>query len=1119
MSYINQNNNLHAAYWQNSLNQEEVSRVPAGHVEAEAVCFNKSARNYIQSELYVTKDDEWTVTCQAVGSNGNLCVLGSGHSKTDSNMALWLNATTSEVEFIFGDGGNSNYKVLVQNVDVTQWHTYRMDLSTGKAWIDDVYQGQSTNLSTVPNERKLTLFNCWRETSNNVVASTFRGKVKEYIIKRNGSMIAHFVPCVQYTGTGFGDTTIGVAGVYDLCNERFCKLDDGFALFSYKINWTVAVDAGYEYSFFTSLFGDSMTVNWGDGSTETLSTATLASKMNDASIAFTHTYASAGSYSLSLNAPLATEKLSLGTINETSTNANKITSVTKLKSRLVPSQFCRNVKNAVLDEKILNGKFHIGDYAFYGCYTNFGGIPECVTSFGSYAFALDTTLDFTSLPSGTVYVGEAGFSGCSNLALASFPYGLKRINNSVFRNCSKITATSLKDVKSIGDYAFRSCSKLAVASFPPGLIYIGMGAFYNCPRITVASIPNGVTNIGSQAFRQCPLITVSSIPNGVTRIESQVFYGCTSITSMSLHNSIVFIGELAFSGCTGMHLSSLPSSLLSIGQSAFENCSQITVSQIPSQCTSIANDAFKRCAGLTTITFGSSTPIVGATVFDNCANLLEIHCPWYEGDVANAPWGATNATVYYLEPESSSSSEGESSSSSSSPYVASMLPPEYIDADGFYVEYQSSAKPYLDTGLNQSNADIWEVTYAAPSNYTNNVPLIGSGNSKTSGNYAIWVNNSTGEVQFIYGNGSDNSYIIRTTVGNTKTLHNYKMNLVTGEAWIDGFSLGTVSTIGTISTPKKIVLFGCWRGSSNFNASHGIIAECKITRSNVLTRHFVPFHRWTDGKDGLYDVCQGNAHFMSNNTGEATFAFNVQANLSVLASYEHSIPIHQFISETTTVNWGDGSATASNVYGESTLQHVYSNADTVCAQLNGGFMRWFSMTNQGSNGDKVQELMTFSGKKTPHDLCRGAGNMTASEGVLGSVYAIDNNSFRGCSSLAWTTLPDVIKYIGDSAFQDCSSLALTELPSDLKYIGTSAFSGCTALSFSTFPTGVETVGEYAFYQCNGLTTITFLGTPTSLDVNTFTGCQNLTTINVPWSSGDVAGAPWGATNATINYNS
>lgn len=43
---------------------------------------------------------------------------------------------------------------------------------------------------------------------------------------------------------------------------------------------------------------------------------------------------------------------------------------------------------------------------------------------------------------------------------------------------------------------------------------------------------------------------------------------------------------------------------------------------------------------------------------------------------------------------------------------------------------------------------------------------------------------------------------------------------------------------------------------------------------------------------------------------------------------------------------------------------------------------------------------------------------------------------------------------------------------------------------------------------------------TSIEIvaDAFEGCTNLTTINVPWAEGAVANAPWGATNATINYN-
>ena len=60
--------------------------------------------------------------------------------------------------------------------------------------------------------------------------------------------------------------------------------------------------------------------------------------------------------------------------------------------------------------------------------------------------------------------------------------------------------------------------------------------------------------------------------------------------------------------------------------------------------------------------------------------------------------------------------------------------------------------------------------------------------------------------------------------------------------------------------------------------------------------------------------------------------------------------------------------------------------------------------------------------------------------------------------------------------------------------------------------------QNTFQNCTALETVTFRGTPTSVVSSTFSNCPALTTINVPWGYTAVSGAPWGATNATINYN-
>ena len=134
-----------------------------------------------------------------------------------------------------------------------------------------------------------------------------------------------------------------------------------------------------------------------------------------------------------------------------------------------------------------------------------------------------------------------------------------------------------------------------------------------------------------------------------------------------------------------------------------------------------------------------------------------------------------------------------------------------------------------------------------------------------------------------------------------------------------------------------------------------------------------------------------------------------------------------------------------------------------------------------------------------------------------SLTSIGNYAFRGCMYLAITSLPDSITTIGEYAFQSCGKLALTSLPDSLTTISKYAFFGCPKLAITSVPASVTSIGIYAFYNAT-FKEITFKGTPTSIGTAAFGGCTYLKTIRVPWSSGAVSGAPWGATKATIIYN-
>lgn len=116
------------------------------------------------------------------------------------------------------------------------------------------------------------------------------------------------------------------------------------------------------------------------------------------------------------------------------------------------------------------------------------------------------------------------------------------------------------------------------------------------------------------------------------------------------------------------------------------------------------------------------------------------------------------------------------------------------------------------------------------------------------------------------------------------------------------------------------------------------------------------------------------------------------------------------------------------------------------------------------------------------------------------------------------TLPGDLTTIGYSAFSGCPKLALTSLPSGITRIGYYAFNGCRNLAITRLPPGITNIGFGVFANCTGLTSITFEGTPKTIHSSAFNGCSNLTTIKVPWSQGQVANAPWGASNATIIYD-
>lgn len=164
---------------------------------------------------------------------------------------------------------------------------------------------------------------------------------------------------------------------------------------------------------------------------------------------------------------------------------------------------------------------------------------------------------------------------------------------------------------------------------------------------TNPTLPSGLTSISRYAFYNYTNLALTSLPESITTIGERAFYGCTSLALTSLPENLTRISGGAFDQCTSLALTSLPSGLDEIGNYAFEGCTSLALTSLPENLTSISYGAFQGCIGLTTLTFKGTPTYIGPSAFDQCTNLTTINVPWAEGEVENAPWGATKATINY----------------------------------------------------------------------------------------------------------------------------------------------------------------------------------------------------------------------------------------------------------------------------------------------------------------------------------------------------------------------------------------------------------------------------------------------------------------------------------------
>ena len=309
-----------------------------------------------------------------------------------------------------------------------------------------------------------------------------------------------------------------------------------------------------------------ITVDWGDNTTANTVTGTSLTTRQ----AVSHTYASAGSYTIKIHVSSGSFSFYGSSTYQllrknTTLNANRV--------------YSDNVQSVRLGSGITT----IANYAFYYC-TSLASItiPSTITSIGTYAFAYCSTLASITIPSNITDITGSMASYCYSLSRISLPSTITSINNTSLNYC------------------------------------------YSLASIT---IPSGVTSIGS-AFTNCGSLSSISLPNTVQTLGDSVFSNCYSLASITIPSDVTSIGVSAFSGCGSLANVTIPSDVTSIGNSAFSGCYPLATVTIPSKVTTLQNSAFSNCYGVAEYHVKPTTPpTLGTTVFNNIQSDCKIYVP------------------------------------------------------------------------------------------------------------------------------------------------------------------------------------------------------------------------------------------------------------------------------------------------------------------------------------------------------------------------------------------------------------------------------------------------------------------------------------------------------------
>lgn len=264
-----------------------------------------------------------------------------------------------------------------------------------------------------------------------------------------------------------------------------------------KTHLFVEVDADHLTGRLGLGLNGTATVDWGDGSaTDTLT----GTDITLGGVGATHTFATAGSYEITIDIPSGSE----GNIRGSSSTVTFLWYSTNYQTPLTTEMraIARQIKKIWVGERLRLG------YNSDGCFVMSG--LRCIT-----------------IPNSVTDIYPNTFKNCYSLAFVTLPNSITMVKSDAFANCYSLGSVAI----------------------PNSVTYLE-SAFYGCTGLKSVTMPNSVVTVSSQiAFDKCYTLETVILPSSLTQINADMFLGCYNLSSLAVPSSVTNILDMAFSNC------------------------------------------------------------------------------------------------------------------------------------------------------------------------------------------------------------------------------------------------------------------------------------------------------------------------------------------------------------------------------------------------------------------------------------------------------------------------------------------------------------------------------------------------------------------------------------------